>query len=526
MPVVLTRSTCKQKGRSNGERFLRSKEKGQNLKETIPPARLPSGVSEWPERARSEFPTEIQMSQHNNVSSITIDEDRTITIKADTETLAILLASSTVAPLLASPGSWTTTASLGSGLRSTKLPFSRSSIMYSQHRDTGLSIHKDDSKRRPRKKGQTSKQSHPDTSLNESNYLERLGLFDSPLWPTLNEFECPLCLEVVGRLQGILIKACMIHKFCRNCLQQAAINSQWLEVDCPLAKECHSTISDAELKELLSYQPELYQLYLAKKTRHHVENDLTQLQPYVYDWKIITNVVEFVCPVCMETIPPLEGVCAKTCRVHYFCVECMRGAIRSSDEPRLRCPAVKCESYLLDIEVEHLAPEEHARLMALGVEQAIAAAGADACHCRVPDCQGVWFVEGEGEGRFECPVCKKINCLTCDTVHVNWQSCEDYRQQLENEKTREQNARDEVQTKDYIEKMIREGKGMVCPRCHALVDKMSGCDALQCLKCRTDLCWATKGLRWGPKGRGDNSGGCRCRYNGGNLCHPQCQNCH
>lgn len=38
--------------------------------------------------------------------------------------------------------------------------------------------------------------------------------------------------------------------------------------------------------------------------------------------------------------------------------------------------------------------------------------------------------------------------------------------------------------------------------------------------------WPTQGPRWGPKGRGDTSGGCRCRVDGGKLCVPNCQNCH
>ncbi|CAF5002391.1 unnamed protein product, partial [Rotaria socialis] len=30
-----------------------------------------------------------------------------------------------------------------------------------------------------------------------------------------------------------------------------------------------------------------------------------------------------------------------------------------------------------------------------------------------------------------------------------------------------------------------------------------------------EICWPTRGPRWGPGGRGDTSGGCRCRLNKG-----------
>ena len=40
------------------------------------------------------------------------------------------------------------------------------------------------------------------------------------------------------------------------------------------------------------------------------------------------------------------------------------------------------------------------------------------------------------------------------------------------------------------------------------------------------LQWPTRGPRWGPGGRGDTSGGCRCRADKGKLCTKDCQNCH
>lgn len=103
----------------------------------------------------------------------------------------------------------------------------------------------------------------------------------------------------------------------------------------------------------------------------------------------------------------------------------------------------------------------------------------------------------------------------------------------------------EKQSKGYLEDMLRRGEAMHCPKCQvslvfncspshflylnylnqAIITKISGCDAMLCLICRTEICWATRGPRWGPKGRGDTSGGCRCRI-GGMRCHPNCGNCH
>lgn len=56
--------------------------------------------------------------------------------------------------------------------------------------------------------------------------------------------------------------------------------------------------------------------------------------------------------------------------------------------------------------------------------------------------------------------------------------------------------------------------------------KVEGSDTIMCSMCKTQICWATKGPRWGPKGPGDNSGGCKCRIVMGYKCHKTCKGCH
>lgn len=40
---------------------------------------------------------------------------------------------------------------------------------------------------------------------------------------------------------------------------------------------------------------------------------------------------------------------------------------------------------------------------------------------------------------------------------------------------------------------------MNCPTCKVLIESGKGCDWIRCLLCKTEICWATKGPRWGPK---------------------------
>lgn len=40
---------------------------------------------------------------------------------------------------------------------------------------------------------------------------------------------------------------------------------------------------------------------------------------------------------------------------------------------------------------------------------------------------------------------------------------------------------------------------MLCPGCSIVLSKQQGCDWIKCAVCYTEICWATKGPRWGPK---------------------------
>lgn len=46
--------------------------------------------------------------------------------------------------------------------------------------------------------------------------------------------------------------------------------------------------------------------------------------------------------------------------------------------------------------------------------------------------------------------------------------------------------------------MLQQGEAMHCPQCQIVVQKKDGCDWIRCTVCHTEICWVTKGPRWGP----------------------------
>jgi len=49
-----------------------------------------------------------------------------------------------------------------------------------------------------------------------------------------------------------------------------------------------------------------------------------------------------------------------------------------------------------------------------------------------------------------------------------------------------------------MQEMVERGEAMNCPTCQVVLMKKWGCDWLRCSMCKTEICWVTRGPRWGP----------------------------
>ncbi|XP_065422356.1 ranBP-type and C3HC4-type zinc finger-containing protein 1 isoform X2 [Chrysemys picta bellii] len=229
------------------------------------------------------------------------------------------------------------------------------------------------------------------------------------------------------------------------------------------------------------------------------------------------------CPICFVTLQPGKGVTLREC-LHSFCRDCLKGTILNSLEPEVPCPYIdekySCTGQLLEREIKALlSAAEYQHFLDLGVSIA-ENRSRSSYHCKTPDCRG-WCIFEDDVNEFACPVCQKVNCLLCKAIHETM-NCKEYQDDLKRQAQDDQAAR---QTTEMLTLMVQRGEAMHCPTCKIVVQKKDGCDWICCTVCHTEICWVTKGPRWGPAGPGDTNGGCRCRLNGA-PCHPQCHNCH
>ncbi|XP_015272444.1 PREDICTED: ranBP-type and C3HC4-type zinc finger-containing protein 1-like [Gekko japonicus] len=229
------------------------------------------------------------------------------------------------------------------------------------------------------------------------------------------------------------------------------------------------------------------------------------------------------CRICYLDVEPGEGVLLREC-LHSFCRDCLRQLINCSEEPQVACPfrddSYACSSHLQDREIRALVSrEEYERFL----ERRLAVAESRAqnsYHCQTADCLG-WCIYEDDVNDFRCPICCALNCLVCKAIHEGM-NCKQYQDKLQFQAQNDAAARE---TSNMLKMLVQLGEAMHCPVCRIVVQKKGGCDWLRCPVCQTEICWVTKGPRWGPGGPGDTSGGCRCNADG-QRCHPNCQNCH
>ncbi|KAF5282821.1 hypothetical protein FQR65_LT02818 [Abscondita terminalis] len=237
---------------------------------------------------------------------------------------------------------------------------------------------------------------------------------------------------------------------------------------------------------------------------------------------LVANAEMFECLICLTEIESNEGVTLREC-LHQFCKPCLAHTIEFSEDAEVKCPFrdsnYSCDLSLQDREIKALVtPEVYDQFLAKSVTQAENKID-KSFHCKTPDCKG-WCIFEDNVNEFHCPVCRRTNCLTCQAIHIGL-NCKEFQEQMNESATDEGTKR----TREMLEEMVNKGEAIKCPTCHVILMKKWGCDWLRCSMCKTEICWVTRGPRWGPAGKGDTSGGCQCGVNG-IKCHPQCNYCH
>nr|XP_032622157.1 ranBP-type and C3HC4-type zinc finger-containing protein 1 isoform X1 [Chelonoidis abingdonii]XP_032622160.1 ranBP-type and C3HC4-type zinc finger-containing protein 1 isoform X1 [Chelonoidis abingdonii] len=250
---------------------------------------------------------------------------------------------------------------------------------------------------------------------------------------------------------------------------------------------------EEELARMRNEEEAMWQ-YQQVREQQKIENYQHLLQVDGQSLVPADEVIE--CPICFVTLQPGEGVTLREC-LHSFCRDCLKGTILNSPEPEVPCPYIdekySCTGQLLEREIRALlSSAEYQHFLDLGVSIA-ENRSQSSYHCKTMDCRG-WCIFEDDVNEFACPVCQKVNCLLCKAIHENM-NCKEYQDDLKHRAENDQAAR---QTTEMLTTMVQRGEAMYCPTCKIIVQKKDGCDWIRCTVCHTEICWVTKGPRWGP----------------------------
>ena len=201
----------------------------------------------------------------------------------------------------------------------------------------------------------------------------------------------------------------------------------------------------------------------------------------------------------------------------------MKQHITNSNEALIKCPSnegYECEHGIQDREIRALVSDQEFQKIEDQRYKRTLAEMPNMFHCKTVKCIGNCQYE-DGVNKFKCYACNHVNCLICKAIHEG-KKCKEYQDELALRALHDVNARKD---KEALDAMVANGEAMFCPGCKIIITKMGGCDWIRCSGCKIEICWATRGARWGPKGTGDISAGCKCNV-GGKKCTPTCGNCH
>uniref|UniRef100_A0A023EQM3 Putative sharpin and rbck1 related protein n=1 Tax=Aedes albopictus TaxID=7160 RepID=A0A023EQM3_AEDAL len=357
----------------------------------------------------------------------------------------------------------------------------------------------------------------------DNQYQQLLAMDKQSLIYNTEPNWCQLCDNLTSIGLGVVLVNCL-HTFCIGCLKVSLLNATTIR--CPFPNGCYECVGSLEHREIeaLLSPAECHdfmnrQIAALEKDTESMQKQLDLLK-IASDASVVPNPEPVECPICMDTCEAYKGVTLTQC-FHCLCCDCLIELIKLAEDVDVKCPIKDsddkaCESVIQHREIKSLlSADEYNRYLERSLKKAELSAE-NAFHCKTPDCVG-WCLIEDNVTLFLCPVCKAQNCVPCGALHAG-KTCQDFKH------SKEMQTMDKL-SHEEVEKMLTDGVAMRCPKCRIALTKIAGCDAIVCSICKTQVCWATKGPRWGPRGPGDTSGGCRCNVNG-QRCHPNCQNCH
>lgn len=185
-----------------------------------------------------------------------------------------------------------------------------------------------------------------------------------------------------------------------------------------------------------------------------------------------------VCSVCWDdATDPFRTPCH-----HTYCTECFTNQCISatdSDNIPIRCyggDSANCTHIFSTTVLQKILPTPiFEQLLESSFTTYIRTHPQDFQYCPTPDCSQIFRISSNGIN-FDCPACLASICTNCALVSHDGLSCATYKELV--------SEGNEAFEKYKADKGIKD-----CPKCSTPIEKTFGCNHMECLGCRTHICW-------------------------------------
>lgn len=184
------------------------------------------------------------------------------------------------------------------------------------------------------------------------------------------------------------------------------------------------------------------------------------------------------CEICFTAMGPEESWrlgCG-----HTYCKDCLGrivdGAIAERSTMQLNCPTPTCRSKMTHEDVRSISTDvrKHQQIIEIRRQEEFNQNPA-ARHCPTPNCTHQFLHQSGRAQRMTCPQCGEVYCKNCLLEHPEVITCQEART-------------NRAQTEDANEGWLRNNT-RECPRCHAHIERIAGCNHMTCTRCRHEFCW-------------------------------------
>lgn len=181
------------------------------------------------------------------------------------------------------------------------------------------------------------------------------------------------------------------------------------------------------------------------------------------------------CNVCLED-KEASAFEALTCGHSSTCNDCLtqmvNTMIKEKDTTSLKCP--NCARQIQENEIRRITNNDGNKLEAysdIATEEYLAKQN-NVQQCPTADCPYKFFNENYDPQIILCPSCHARYCSKCLTNHPEKTPC---------------NITENVNNKETQKWLDQNTKA--CPQCHALIQKVDGCNHVTCKRCQAEFCF-------------------------------------